>query len=557
MNKTPPPSTAMSLDTTAAEQHSNLIHELPYPTIEYATNNSVLYPIDAIDGTSASIAFTHMEATPITLCWAIKGQDEPKFEPIVRLGSTSGSIEIPIPKEHVSACIGHTVLIWYTATVSERLQTSLVLELEIQDIREADLRKSLPVFVHSKLESSTWWLNMYELQGDETIKIKSWPMIQAGQRLFVTVAGDQHQLPYSFFWIAFDHIVTVAEANPDHVFEFRLSRNWMSRRQDYSALTTHMGVIWDGAEPVLPQHDDPVHENPLPINAQDFHLRTTTLLRVDPTLNLPQPQVPESLQGVLSFVELCCGSAHLVVGAWPDIATTNKISLSCKGTSVGGEDITVTLTPLRAVTTAEVQQGLEMAISNAQLSPFLDGSSITLQLDVTFPGDEPVPFNPVLLRLFKSLEIFDGFDGEPNKFIATGEIITTAAMTITMIQAATTSHGGIYNYGDVPGYMSGPAIVMCFNQSGFAVPPQITGLQFNVACKCLRFAFVHLDGAATIRFYDEGGEILETRILNSNAGGRHQWVEFKAPIDKLLSRVEVEVGDHCYMDNFTMCAPAV
>ncbi|QLG92340.1 hypothetical protein HZF02_10340 [Pseudomonas yamanorum] len=269
--------------------------ELPYPQIQYAANNNLLYPLDAKGGTVATITVANMQAAPVTLYWAIKDQDQPAFEPIVVPGSTSGSVEIPIPWQRVSTCIGHTVLIWYSATVNGRLQESLVLELEIQDVREADLRGSLPEFLNSTLEWGTWWLDMYEFQGDETIQIKAWPMIQAGQRLFVTVAGNQHQVPYRFIWVAFDHVVTAAEAHADHVFEFWLSRGWMSRLDDYSALTTHMGVIWDGTAPVLPTPDDPVHENPLPLNAQDFHLRTTTLLRVDPALDLPPPHLKESV----------------------------------------------------------------------------------------------------------------------------------------------------------------------------------------------------------------------------------------------------------------------
>ncbi|MDY7533637.1 hypothetical protein RGV33_18425 [Pseudomonas sp. Bout1] len=290
--------------------------ELPYVQIQHAINNSLLYPLDAKDGTLAMITVENMQAAPVTLYWAIKDQAEPVFEPIEVPGRTDGNVEIPIPWQRISTCIGHTVLIWYTATVAGRPQESLVLELEIQDVREADLRVSLPVFLHSRLEWSTWWLNMYEFQGDETIQIKAWPMIQADQRLFVTVAGDQHIVPYQFIWVAYDHVVTAAEAHADHLFEFRLARGWMSLREDYSALTTHMGVIWDGTAPILPAPDDPVHENPLPINAQDFHLRTTTLLRVDPALGLPPPHLKESTEFNGSWVvnpTNTLNGAHLLI----------------------------------------------------------------------------------------------------------------------------------------------------------------------------------------------------------------------------------------------------
>ncbi|MFO2464011.1 hypothetical protein OOJ96_10320 [Pseudomonas sp. 15FMM2] len=299
--KIPAQSVSSSRAARASAPRSGDVAELPYPIIEYAANNSVLYPIDAKAGTKATIAFDGMGSTPITLYWGIKkteggGSDLPVFEPIQTTGGADGSVEVDIPWEYVSTCIGHTVLIWYTATQGGQLRQSLVLELEIQHIREADLQGALPVFVHSELEWNTWWLDMHTFQGDETIRVKAWPMIQAGQRLFVTVAGDQHQVPYQFTWVAFDHVVTSAETDPEHVFEFKLSRGWMSRRADYSALTTHMGVIWDQTAPLLPKPDDPAHENPLPINAQDFHLRTTTLLRVDPALDLPPPHLKEAVE---------------------------------------------------------------------------------------------------------------------------------------------------------------------------------------------------------------------------------------------------------------------
>ncbi|MGY2290043.1 hypothetical protein ACW9H6_09085 [Pseudomonas sp. SDO528_S397] len=299
--------------------------ELPYPQILYAANNSVLYPLDAMDGTVATITVPGLADKPVTLHWAIKEQPEPSFAPIVVPGGTSGSVEVQIPWQWVSTCIGHTVLIWYTATVGGLVKTSLTLELEIQQVREADLRESMPEFAHSRLEWSTRWLDMHTFSGDETIRIKAWPMIQAGQRLFVTVAGDQHEAPYRFIWVTYDHHVTAAEAHPDHVFEFRLLRGWMSRRQDYSALTAHLGVIWDQSNPVNPTPGDPVLENPLPLNAQDFHQRSTTLLRVDPTLDLPPAQLREAVN---------CGTEGWVVNPVNTVAGAH-IEVSYEGMEAG------------------------------------------------------------------------------------------------------------------------------------------------------------------------------------------------------------------------------
>ncbi|ETK15433.1 hypothetical protein H097_23464 [Pseudomonas sp. FH4] len=361
--------------------------ELPYPQILYAANNSILYPIDAETGTVATIKFTGMGTTPITLYWAIKDQEEPAFEPIVQSGNPSGSIDIPILWQTISTCIGHTVLIWYTAMVGGQLKQSLVLELEIQDIRETDLRESLPVFAHARLEWNTLWLNMYEFQGDEIIRIKAWPMIQAGQRLFVTVAGDQHQVPYAFTWVAFDHVVQAEEANPEHVFEFRLARGWLASRQDYSALTTHMGVIWDGSAPVLPNPDDLVHENPLPLNAQDFHLRTTTLLRVDPALELPPPHLKESVDcgtdGWLVNPLNTVDGAHIVI-AYEGMHAGDIVCPSFTGTAGAGSPA------LECRTVQEGESSLVFLVPPSPISANF-GLPITLEYQVYYNGTGPWP----------------------------------------------------------------------------------------------------------------------------------------------------------------------
>ncbi|MCP1507978.1 hypothetical protein MOQ67_22370 [Pseudomonas sp. LY-1] len=290
MAKKPIPKTTPSAQTArvASPPTANAAAaELPVATIEFAQNNSVLYPLEAAQGTTATLTLP-AGSTQVVVHFAIKDQASPTFPPI---NVASGDVA-EIPWQWISTCIGHTVLIWYEAVVGGVRKESLVLELEIQQVREEDLRESMPEFAHAKLEWSTLWLNMFTFEGDETIRIKAWPMIQAGQRLFVVVAGNQHQVPFRFTWAAYDHLVTEAEAHLGFVFEFSLLRDWLSRLEDYSSLTCHCGVIWDGTGPAAPVSTD----NPLPENAQDFHQRSTTLLRVDPQLDLSAPHLRESVE---------------------------------------------------------------------------------------------------------------------------------------------------------------------------------------------------------------------------------------------------------------------
>ncbi|MEX5594641.1 carbohydrate binding domain-containing protein [Pseudomonas orientalis] len=284
--------TGKTRSVRAAKSPPAVEAELPYAIIEHTANNSLLYPIDAIDGTTATLTLP-ANATNVMFYMAVKDQDQPSFEPI---SVENGVNVVDIPARWISYCIGHTVLIKYTANAAGRALESLTLELEIQQIREEHLVVSRPVFTHAKEEWSTWYLRMQEFTGDEIVAIKAWPMIQPGQRLFVVVAGNQHVAPYRFAWVAKDHVVQEHEAHPDHVFRFTLSRGWLSRLDDYSAITAHLGVIWDTTAPVYPEPGDPLLENPLPVNAEDFHLRTTSLLQVDPAQELNPPYLRESVE---------------------------------------------------------------------------------------------------------------------------------------------------------------------------------------------------------------------------------------------------------------------
>jgi hypothetical protein len=259
--------------------------ELPYLIIQEADSNSVLNPINAADGATAKIAFDGMERSLLKVYWALKGQEAPTFEPLEWLGSASGSVVVPLPWHWVSTSAGHTVQIFYTAVVGGQLKCSLVLELEVQQIREEYFAESLPVFTDATGDPNDRTLDMYSFSGDAWIEVKAWPLIQEGHRLFLNVAGDQHKPEFQYSWVAQDYIVSAEEAHAGHVFRFRLPRGWLARREDYSALTVHFGIIFDGTDPQPPKPvPDPIYGSHLPGNALEVSPRTTVRLRVDPSI---------------------------------------------------------------------------------------------------------------------------------------------------------------------------------------------------------------------------------------------------------------------------------
>ncbi|WP_256657091.1 MULTISPECIES: hypothetical protein [unclassified Pseudomonas] len=417
MSKKPTPKrtpSARALSVTSPLPTETLVEaELPYPVIKFAANNSVLYPIDAIDGTSATLTLP-AGASGVMFYMAIKGQAAPVFEPV---SVADGVDVVDIPAQLISYCIGHTVLFEYTAIAGGRVQKSLTLELEVQQISEQDLVVSRPVFVHSKNEWNTWWLRMQSFTGDEIVEIKAWPMIYEGQRLFVTVAGNQHIAPYRFIWIALDHVVQAHEAHADHVFRFALARGWLSRLEDYSAITTHLGVIWDTTEPVYPEPGDPLLENPLPVNAEDFHLRTTSLLQVDPAQDLNPPHLRESVEQPAGHWQVnpvnTVNGGHAIVGyegmfegdhvcAYASGPNYGPVALGCKDVKTGETSLSFDVAPEIIATlfnkTLTLKYSLQFNNYEPQHSP--DRVIKVLAPQLTRPGIEEATGNKVDLNTF-------------------------------------------------------------------------------------------------------------------------------------------------------------
>lgn len=371
-------SPAQAMSAAPAPSTKVITAELPFAIIQYATNNSLLYPLDAAQGTTATLTLP-AGSTQVIVHFAIKGQSCATFAPI---HVASGNVA-DIPWQWISTCIGRTVLIWYEAVVSGKHEESLVLELEIQDVREGDLRESMPEFAHAELEWGTQWLNMFKFKGDETIRVKAWPMIRAGSRLFIVVAGNEQNVPPLFKWVAFDHVVTEEEAHEGHVFEFELLRAWLARLDDYSSCTCHLGVIWDGCEP-----DAPVSNvNPLPRNAQDFHQRSTVLLRVNPTPDLLAPGIREAVDcgaaGWLINPTNTVSGAHLVI-AYDGMAPGDVVCPHLSGSPGAGSP------PFPCHTVQPGETSLVFLVPPSAISANF-GKPVTASYTVSFNGLGPWP----------------------------------------------------------------------------------------------------------------------------------------------------------------------
>lgn len=226
---------------------------LPLPEVEHATSNNTLYPIDALLGGKVTVAFESMTKDHlIQLHW--EGPSEPGTPelPVVN-GSDSGSIDIPIEISVISACVGKTVFVWYTATLDGQTQHSFRLELTVETIKPEDL--PAPDFRDLQLIEGDWWLHMNYFPGNARIELSKWSLIAAGQRLWILAVGNEHRPGnYRFQWVEQNHVVTAQEAEDFLTpFDRELSRNWLAGCEDYSSVTLNVAVTFDGAPGTPPK----------------------------------------------------------------------------------------------------------------------------------------------------------------------------------------------------------------------------------------------------------------------------------------------------------------
>lgn len=263
--------------------------EMPYAELEHVQGGNLLDPLDGKNGIKAKV-FPPTGSTGCTFHWKLKDYPRPEFSP---LDVRSDNDEVMVPPDWISRCISLTVLYWYEAFVNGVHHTSLVGELFVQSLREDQTEDSLPELPQVVEESNTRWLKMQDFEGDALLRFNAPPMAIEGMRLYVVVVGDEHLADPPFLWLEFGRPITRQEADPNHIFEYKIGRWWLARRTDWSSFTISLAWLYHGNQGEF-ETSDPFNHRYLPKNGEDFHSRYTTLLRLDPRLDLLPPHLVES-----------------------------------------------------------------------------------------------------------------------------------------------------------------------------------------------------------------------------------------------------------------------
>lgn len=278
----PPGSVGMPLPKpkgTAPLNGASPANELAPPQVRTAVANSTLPPMTSTAGTDVIITAAIPAGVRINVFWAIMGKETSPLFTGVAPSTGSAGMMVAVPAWVIGYCIGKTLVIWYETEQDTSQQ--LVLTVEVIDPRD------LPVstFLDQVFFEGSWWLNMTTFAGDASVQLCAWPFIAAGQRLWIGAVGNEHLSPRRFTWILEGYVVTADDTQDGFCFLSRILREWLSANEDWSSVTVHAGVTFDGAEGSLPA--DP-SISLLPANAHELP-RATALLRISgPELYLPR-----------------------------------------------------------------------------------------------------------------------------------------------------------------------------------------------------------------------------------------------------------------------------
>lgn len=305
-------------------------NQLPVPLVRNATANNTLPPLSSTAGTDIIISAAIATGVKITVYWAIKGQEaDPVFTAFAQ-GTGSAGVEVPVPAWVVGFCIGQTLSIWYETPTD----SSLHLELTVEVIEPEHM--PVPEFQNLTFFQGSWWLDMTQFPGNAGIELCTWRFITAGQRLWVEAVGNEHLSPRRFSWVLEGHVVTEQEAQKGFCFLLEIWREWLAENEDWSSVTVHAGVTFNGAEGSPPEDPSISH---IPANAHEMQRATANLRVGEPALKLHAPTIREAVfiegQGYVINPANALKGLHIIV-AYDGIQPGDEVCLTFSGTSGAG-----------------------------------------------------------------------------------------------------------------------------------------------------------------------------------------------------------------------------
>ncbi|VVE20319.1 hypothetical protein PMO31116_03072 [Pandoraea morbifera] len=224
---------------TFRERTLKLAHSLtlPAPVVLEAPDDEI-DPIEAEKGVTVRVSYEDMRATD-RIKLVLDGADA--FDEVP--GSTTGSVDIPVPGAMLIPYVGRSVKISYIVTRAGNYDASGILELTVNDFGEGEL----PTPVIPQAQNGV--LKLDSFTGDAEIKVAPWPLIAAGQKVWLRCHATLANGTPDVIVLLIRHVVTAGEATSG--ISQPLPRARLAALRNDSELRVEFKVAFDGDDDEL------------------------------------------------------------------------------------------------------------------------------------------------------------------------------------------------------------------------------------------------------------------------------------------------------------------
>jgi hypothetical protein len=112
-------------------------------------------------------------------------------------------------------------------------------------------------------------------------------------------------------------------------------------------------------------------------------IKMSVLKIADGDARLPSPVMPQADDDKILDLNILDGDAQVTVATWPQIATGQKVWMSCYGTKQDGNTLIIPLYTAWAIVESEASDGLNKSIPYEQLKLLTNASELRIELAVT------------------------------------------------------------------------------------------------------------------------------------------------------------------------------
>ena len=228
-----------TLFNTASFIIQQLPASLPYPTLNGVSSTAQETTVDPLtiqSNTSVTVKYPGMLATDIIpLCWVFENGTQ--YQTTLK-GQASGSVVVDLTAAQVlHNSVNSRVQLKYSVVRGAKITQSNVQTITVGTIAQANLPRAL---INGLASGTALVLN--SIRGNATAALAIWPLIKAGQRVWLSLIRDGGELK-----VLEGYPITATEAR-EGLSGKPVSRDWIAGVPHNKAVTVKVWVAFDGTD---------------------------------------------------------------------------------------------------------------------------------------------------------------------------------------------------------------------------------------------------------------------------------------------------------------------